>query len=76
VVTRLRLDPSAGVVDVTITDGNASLGAQWPIERPAEQLRAVPGVGLILEGVARIDPSGELLMLEPGFEIVTGPEQE
>jgi hypothetical protein len=76
VVTRLRIDPPAGVIEATITDGKASLGAQWPIERPARQLRAAPGVGLILEGIARIDAHGELVMVEPGFEIVPGPWQQ
>jgi hypothetical protein len=75
VVTRLRIDPRAGAIEATISDGKASLGARWPIERPVEQLRAVPGVGLILEGMARIDPGGELLMVEPVFEIVPGPTQ-
>jgi hypothetical protein len=30
VVTRLRIDPLAGVIEASITDGKASLGAQWP----------------------------------------------
>jgi hypothetical protein len=74
VVRRLRIDPRAGVIDVTITDGAASLVAQWPIRRPELVLRAAPGSGLILEGMARIDERGELLMVEPAFEIVAGPE--
>jgi hypothetical protein len=73
VVTQLRISPRAGVVEVRITDGKASLCARWPLARPFEQLRAAPGVGLILEGVARIDPGEGLLMVEPGFEIVPGP---
>lgn len=73
VVTQLRISPRAGVVEVTITDGKASLCARWPLARPVEQLRAAPGVGLILEGSARIAPGGELVMIEPVFEIVPGP---
>ncbi len=73
VVTQLRIYPRSGVVEVTISDGTASLCARWPLARPVEQLRAAPGVGLILEGIARIDQGGELLMIEPGFEIVPGP---
>jgi hypothetical protein len=76
VVTRLRLDPRAGVTDVSVTDGSASLSARWPIKGSLGQLRAAPGAGLILEGMARIGPSGEMLMLEPAFEIVPGPDQE
>jgi hypothetical protein len=76
VVRRLRLDPRAGVIEVTITDGNTSLGAQWAITRPMQQLRAAPGSGLILEGMARIDGNGELVMREPAFKIVAGPVYE
>jgi hypothetical protein len=61
---------------VTITDGSTSLGAQWAIRRPVLQLRAAPGTGLILEGMARLDERGELLMVEPTFEIVPGPPSE
>ena len=76
VVRRLRIDPRAGVIEATITDGTASLGGRWPIRRPVSQLQAAPGLGLILEGMARIDARGELLMVEPTFEIVAGPEYE
>jgi hypothetical protein len=75
VVTRIRIDPRAGVLQATISDGQASLGAEWPIEAPLEQLRAAPGVGLILQGFARLDRDGQLLMVEPSFEIVPGPSQ-
>jgi hypothetical protein len=76
VVRRLRIDPRAGVIEATITDGTASLRAQWAIRRPVPQLQAAPGLGLILEGMARMDEYGELLMEEPAFEIVPGPEYE
>jgi hypothetical protein len=75
VVTCLRIDPRAGVIQATISDGQASLGAEWPIEPPVKQLRVAPGVGLILEGLARLDRDGQLLMVEPAFEIVPGPSQ-
>jgi hypothetical protein len=76
VVSRLLIDPRAGVIEVTVTDGSTSLGARWAITRPVPQLRAVPGSGLILEGMARLDERGELLMVEPAFEIVAGPEYQ
>jgi hypothetical protein len=76
VVCRLRIDPRTGVIEVTITDGSTSLGARWAITRPVPQLRAAPGSGLILEGMARLDERGELLMVEPDFEIIAGPEYQ
>jgi hypothetical protein len=76
VVRRLRLDPRAALIEITITDGAGVLTAQWEIRHPVAQLRAAPGWGLILEGVARVDPRGQLVMVEPSFEIVPGPEVE
>ena len=76
VVRRLRIDPRTGVIEVTITDGSTELGAQWAITRQVPQLRAAPGSGLILEGMARLDERGELLMVEPTFEIVAGPDYQ
>jgi hypothetical protein len=76
VVKRLRIDPEAWVIEATITDAATELRARWRIRHPAAQLRAAPGSGLILEGVARVDPRGGLVMVEPSFEIVPGPERE
>jgi hypothetical protein len=73
VVTQLRICPRSGAVEVKISDGTAPLCARWPLARPVEQAKAAPGVGLILEGIARIDQGGELVMIEPVFEIVPGP---
>ena len=76
VARRLRIDPRTGVIEVTITDGSTSLGARWAITQLVPQLRAAPGSGLILEGMARLDERGELLMVEPAIEIVAGPEYQ
>jgi hypothetical protein len=76
VVRRLRIDPRTGVIEVTITDGSTSLGARWAITRQVPQLGAAPGSGLILEGMARLDERGEMLMVEPAFEIVAGPDYQ
>ena len=76
VVRQLRLDLGAGVIEVTITDGSTSLGARWAITQQVPQLRAAPGSGLILEGIARLDERGEMLMVEPAFEIVAGPDYQ
>ena len=75
-VTRLRIDPSDGVIELAISDGISTLAAQWPIRSAVPVLQAIPGFGLILEGIARVGPRGELLMVEPTFEILPGPEQQ
>jgi hypothetical protein len=76
VVRRLRIDPRTRVIEVTITDGSTSLGARWAITKQGPQLRAAPGSGLILEGIARLDERGEMWMEEPAFEIVAGPDYQ
>jgi hypothetical protein len=76
VVQRLRIDPEARAIEATITDAATQLRARWRIRTPAPQLRAAPGSGLILEGIARVDPRGGLVMVEPSYEIVPGPERD
>jgi hypothetical protein len=76
VVSRLRLDPVSRNIEATISDGSGTLKAQWVIIHPPAQLRAAPGCGLILEGMAEIGPEGRLFMLEPEFQVVPGPEEE
>jgi hypothetical protein len=71
IVTRLLLDPEAGVIEITIADGVGSLVAQWPISRPAWQLEAVPGSRVVLEGVPRIDPRRKFVMEEPTLEVIS-----
>jgi hypothetical protein len=75
VVSRLRLDPEARRIETTISDGAASLVARWELRWPPSELRAAPGVGLILEGIVRMDSEGTFFMVEPKFEVVPGPDR-
>lgn len=74
IVRRLRLDPMVGELRATITDGTSSVSASWTLSRHMPQLKAAPGTGLILEGMARIDESGDIVFVEPTIEIVEGSE--
>lgn len=74
IVQRMRLDPGERELRSTITDGSSFVTASWPLTRRMAQLKAAPGSGLILQGMARIDATGEIVFVEPGFEIVQGPE--
>lgn len=72
VVQRLRLEPTIGFVEATILDGTGVLAARWHLGRPTPQLAAVPGTGLVLEGVPL--PEGErLIMHEPSYELAPFP---
>jgi hypothetical protein len=60
-------------IEATVDDGTGSVNALWAM--PAEpRLEILPGGGLILEGVLRIDRAGRLSMIEPAFEVVSDPE--
>ena len=74
IVQRLRLDPFEGELRSTITDGESFVTASWPLARHMPQLAAAPGSGLILQGMPRIEASGDVVFVEPQFEIVSGPE--
>jgi hypothetical protein len=74
VVRRLRLDPAKSVLETIISDGKSMLRARWPLERSSPLLRAVPGTGVILEGMVLLDPSGEAVLAEPAFDLTEGPE--
>jgi hypothetical protein len=73
-VERLRIDPVAGFIEASISDGTASVLAQWSIGRPTPQLAVAPGRAVVLEGVAGIGPDGELVLVNPTFETVPFPE--
>lgn len=68
VVERLTLDPVAGHLDVSVTDGTDRVTARWAIRRPLPQLACVPGRLLVIEGMAIADGDC-LVMLEPTFEL-------
>jgi hypothetical protein len=74
VVRRMRLDPEAETLEVTVSDGISTLVACWTPERGSPPMKAVPGTGVILEGVAAVDSSGASLLIEPSCEIVGRPE--
>lgn len=76
VVRRLRIDPQAGGIEATVTDGVDAVVARWTIRGMASRARPSPGHGVILEGVPTVLADGGMLMTEPDFEILTGPGME
>ena len=70
IVRSLRLDPTVGVVEVTLADGTGTVSASWTIRRPTPQLALVPGRAAVLRGVATVGPAGDIVLTEPQFMIV------
>ena len=73
VVQNIRIDPGGGgSIEATIIDGTGTLVVKW-LGRQA--LAGVGlGVGLIVEGTVGTDPEGELLVLNPEYDLVPTPE--
>jgi hypothetical protein len=68
-VERLTLDPVAGHMDASVTDGTGVVVARWAIRPPTPQMACVPGRFVVIEGVPRAGDD-HLLILEPRFEII------
>jgi hypothetical protein len=74
VVQRLTIDPRAGVIQALISDGTASVLAQWSMCGPKPQFPITLGQALVLEGVTGIGPDGQLILREASFETVSFPD--
>jgi hypothetical protein len=72
-IERIRLDPQSGVFEAWVTDGTASVVAQWSIDRPMGPESIAPGRAVVLEGVAAVGPDGGLVLRDPAFETAPFP---
>ena len=73
-VTRLAIDPEAGVIEASITDGTAVVRAEWAIRRPTPELSLAPGRWVVLEGTTSLDDQGSTIVTEPTYEVAREPE--
>ena len=73
VVQNIRIDPRRGVsIEATIIDGTGSMSARWLGRASLQGIRL--GTGLIVEGTAGRADDGSLMILNPDYDIVPGPE--
>lgn len=74
VIQNIRIDPTEGdgCIEATITDGTGEMIAKW-LGRPTMSGITL-GMGLVLEGVVGRDEYGDLLILNPEYELVPSPE--
>lgn len=73
-VQRLLIDPTAGVIAASITDGTDVVDAEWAIRRPAPELSVAPGRVVVLEGVTRVEGDGRLVIIPASFHVSSFPE--
>ena len=74
VIQNIRIDPreGSGYVEATIIDGTGELVARWLGRRSMSGIQL--GMGLIVEGILGKTPENEPLLLNPEYELVSGPE--
>lgn len=73
-VQNVRIDPREGhgAIEATIIDGTGQMVVKW-LGRPTKSGVRL-GMGLIVEGTVGTAADGELVVLNPEYELVVGPE--
>lgn len=73
VIQNIRIDPREGTsIEATIIDGTGQMVAKW---LGRDRMPGIGlGMGLVMEGVAGAGSQGELVMLNPEYDLVTDPE--
>lgn len=74
VVQNIRIDPreGRGSIEATIIDGTGDLVARWLGRQSLSGIRL--GMGLVVEGIVGTGEDGELVVLNPEYQLVPGPE--
>jgi hypothetical protein len=74
VITNIRIDPrqGGGTIEATITDGTGRIVARWLGKSSMRGIRL--GVGLLLEATSSLPEEGEMVLLNPEYELIPGPE--
>ena len=74
VVQNIRIDPreGRGSIEATIIDGSGDMVVKWLGRNELAGVRL--GVGLIAEGTVGTDPDGEMVVLNPEYDLVPAPE--
>jgi hypothetical protein len=74
VIQNIRIDPRNGrdAIEATVIDGTHRMVAKWLGRSSLSGIQL--GMGLILEGVPGAGPDGLLVMLNPEYVLVPGPE--
>ncbi len=73
VIQNIRIDPREGTsIEATIIDGTGHMVAKW---LGRDRMPGIGlGMGLVMEGVCGVGVDGELVMLNPEYDLVSDPE--
>jgi hypothetical protein len=73
VIQNIRIDPreGSGSIEATFIDGTGEMVAKWLGRRSMSGIRL--GMGIVAEGVVG-EADGELVILNPDYRLVPGPE--
>ncbi len=73
-IRNIRIDPQEGTgsIEATIFDGTGEIVAKWLGRRSLSGLRL--GEGLVLDGIIGAGDGDRLVVLNPEYELVSGPE--
>lgn len=73
VIHNIRIDPRSGrdSIEATITDGSGDIIAKWLGRSTMSGITL--GAGLIMEGIIGAQ-EGDLVMLNPDYDLLTSPE--
>jgi hypothetical protein len=74
VIRNIRIDPREGTgsIEATITDGTGQMVAKWLGRSSMSGIQL--GEGLIMQGTPGVGEHGELVILNPEYELCTAPE--
>jgi hypothetical protein len=74
VIRNVRIDPRTGTgsIEATITDGTGQMVAKWLGRSRLSGIRL--GAGLVMEGTPGTAEDGQLVILNPDYELVPDPE--
>jgi hypothetical protein len=74
VIQNIRIDPreGSGSIEATIIDGTGQMVARW---LGRDRMPGIGlGMGLLIEGMCGVGDEGELVILNPEYDLVADPE--
>jgi hypothetical protein len=75
VVERMRIDPVGKTIQAVVMDGTGRMAVKGAIRRPLSAHFVVPGRAVFLSGLAVVTADGGLMLQDPLWREIRGPEE-